>query len=826
MGKIWNFDGEIKESGKRVITQASAEVVYNNPNSDASVDLTSENGQMNFKFNLPAAADGPIGPTGATGGIGATGPTGALGPIGPTGAKGNTGATGPTGAKGDTGAQGPTGAKGDTGAQGPTGATGDQGKQGPTGARGKQGPTGATGGTGAQGPTGATGKGFQIKRAYTSVAEMKADYASINIGEFVIISSNVEDEDNAKLYVRTDTVDYFGFVADLSGSTGLTGPTGNTGPQGPTGAKGNTGATGPTGAKGDTGAQGPTGAKGNTGAQGPTGSQGKQGPTGATGNTGAQGPTGATGGTGAQGPTGATGGQGKQGPTGSQGKQGPTGATGNTGAQGPTGATGSQGKQGPTGAKGDTGAQGPTGAKGNTGATGPTGAQGKQGPTGATGERGAGIYTITTAPTAYTTAIDGYTPEYRVALSTVLTESGASKILVGDNIKNSYYTYPVGYVDGSYVYLGTRVSIRGASGAKGPTGATGTGKQGPTGATGPTGSQGKQGPTGASGPSTLNTAGATNTSSKIFLIGATSQAANPQTYSHDTAYVGTDGCLYSGSKKVETATELTQAQYDALSDAEKKNGTYYITDAEDELGIRVLSKETYDNLSEAEQKTGTYWIPDMDLERNASTIEYDNSASGLAGQSVQSAIDEVVSEKVSKYVILPSGTDLNTVIDSGFYRLMDSHTNNPTNIGIIGDYSQLIVSRGADTVAQILITYNSNNMAVRTGYGIGNGGGTWTAWKNVMSYMMPDYSRVIKASFTTSETWTATEDCWVMGVLLYDPSQGSTDTAIFANSTNKYLASAYSNTGRSYCSVCIPLKAGAAIRTSSKGEFVLTAFGL
>ena len=49
---------------------------------------------------------------------------------------------------------------------------------------------------------------------------------------------------------------------------------------------------------------------------------------------------------------------------------------------------------------------------------------------------------------------------------------------------------------------------------------------------------------------TKNTAGSTNTSSKIYLIGATSQDANPQTYSHDTAYVGTDGCLYSNSTKV------------------------------------------------------------------------------------------------------------------------------------------------------------------------------------------------------------------------------------------------------------------------------------
>ena len=49
---------------------------------------------------------------------------------------------------------------------------------------------------------------------------------------------------------------------------------------------------------------------------------------------------------------------------------------------------------------------------------------------------------------------------------------------------------------------------------------------------------------------TKNTAGSTNTSSKIFLVGATSQAANPQTYSHDTVYIGTDGCLYSNSTKV------------------------------------------------------------------------------------------------------------------------------------------------------------------------------------------------------------------------------------------------------------------------------------
>lgn len=49
---------------------------------------------------------------------------------------------------------------------------------------------------------------------------------------------------------------------------------------------------------------------------------------------------------------------------------------------------------------------------------------------------------------------------------------------------------------------------------------------------------------------TRNTAGSTNSSSKLFLIGAASQSVNPQTYSRSTCYIGTDGCLYSSGTKV------------------------------------------------------------------------------------------------------------------------------------------------------------------------------------------------------------------------------------------------------------------------------------
>ena len=59
---------------------------------------------------------------------------------------------------------------------------------------------------------------------------------------------------------------------------------------------------------------------------------------------------------------------------------------------------------------------------------------------------------------------------------------------------------------------------------------------------------------------TKNTAGATDTSSKIYLVGSTAQSANPQTYTHDTAYVDVDGNLYSGSSKTITNSDLTTNQ--------------------------------------------------------------------------------------------------------------------------------------------------------------------------------------------------------------------------------------------------------------------------
>ncbi len=224
-------------------------------------------------------------------------------------------------------------------------------------------------GDGPIGPQGPTGEGFSIYKTYNSIESMNNDTDNVPTGKFVLITSDVEDPDNAKLFVK-NSEGSFTFETDMSGAQGIQGPMGPTGPQGNTGA---TGAVGPTGAVGSLGPVGPTGAQGITGNIGPTGAQGIPGATGPVGPTGATGVIGPTGSTGPVGPTGAQGEIGLVGPTGPQGPVGP----GGEGSIGPTG---------PQGEKGDTGAIGPTGYTGPIGPTGTTGATGVMGPTGPAGE--------------------------------------------------------------------------------------------------------------------------------------------------------------------------------------------------------------------------------------------------------------------------------------------------------------------------------------------------------------------------------------------------------------------------------------------------------
>lgn len=65
------------------------------------------------------------------------------------------------------------------------------------------------------------GTSFYISATFESIAEMEADFDNYNEGQFVLIASDVDDPDNAKLFVRGESE--WRFLTDLSGAIGLTG---------------------------------------------------------------------------------------------------------------------------------------------------------------------------------------------------------------------------------------------------------------------------------------------------------------------------------------------------------------------------------------------------------------------------------------------------------------------------------------------------------------------------------------------------------------------------------------------------------------------------
>lgn len=134
----------------------------------------------------------------------------------------------------------------------PRGAKGDTGDQGIQGIQGEKGDPGDRGPDGKQGPKGDPGKPFAIKKTFPSKETLSGE--GLEDGDFVMIASNVDDPNNADLYVWDGS--NFKLIADLSGAQGI---------QGPVGPKGDKGDTGPQGPQGIQGPQGPKGDKGDTG---------------------------------------------------------------------------------------------------------------------------------------------------------------------------------------------------------------------------------------------------------------------------------------------------------------------------------------------------------------------------------------------------------------------------------------------------------------------------------------------------------------------------------------------------------------------------------
>ena len=89
---------------------------------------------------------------------------------------------------------------------------------------------------GPQGIQGPQGEAFKIKKTYSSIEAMQADFDNMEVGDYAMIVTSIELEDNAKLYSRTETE--WVFITDFSGAQGIQGPQGIQGIQGVQGERG------------------------------------------------------------------------------------------------------------------------------------------------------------------------------------------------------------------------------------------------------------------------------------------------------------------------------------------------------------------------------------------------------------------------------------------------------------------------------------------------------------------------------------------------------------------------------------------------------------
>ena len=117
--------------------------------------------------------------------------------------------------------------------------------------------------------------------------------------------------------------------------------------------------------------------------------------------------------------------------------------------------------------------------------------------------------------------------------------------------------------------------------------------------------------------------------------------------------------------------------------------------------------------------------------------------------------------KVVKSIGLEPGTDLNTVTQSGFYRINIGHGNQPDGT----DYGQLIVSRGADTIAQIVIGFSNSKVFCRSGNPVDVGGpGSWNEWKRLYQEgdkVLSKVKEVVIDVPTTGWNYTPTNDAYM-----------------------------------------------------------------
>lgn len=163
--------------------------------------------------------------------------------------------------------------------------------------------------------------------------------------------------------------------------------------------------------------------------------------------------------------------------------------------------------------------------------------------------------------------------------------------------------------------------------------------------------------------------------------------------------------------------------------------------------------------------------------------------------------------KISKVNILGVGADLNAVLESGPYRVSQP-INSPAGLDVAGEYGELIVTKGSNTIWQMLSGNNTGAIFSRVGVGTTDEGPyTFTAWgelltdRNVKTINGQPIkgsgdltvSSVLKFTYENRATLRTTTGEFAMVDLLgmFEHEVGSTleddDESCFATATGRWL---------------------------------------
>ena len=257
---------------------------------------------------------------------------------------------------------------------------------------------------------------------------------------------------------------------------------------------------------------------------------------------------------------------------------------------------------------------------------------------------------------------------------------------------------------------------------------------------------------------TKNTAGATDSSSKLFIIGATTQGDNPQTYSQDTAYIGTDGCLYSNSQKVLTAVPNTYAPL--ASPAFTGTPTAPTATAgtnTTQIATTAFVKSAIDALPEPMQFIGTVGtggtvttLPTASSSNKGWTYKAISAGTSPVSYAVG---DTLVSDGTTWVVIPsgdePSGTVTNVATGVGLTTASGSaitstgtvkaNLNSETSIGTIGSNKVYAVGVDSNGKLAVEVPWTDNNTTYAAGTGISIGSGNAINHSNSVTAQSSDY---------------------------------------------------------------------------------------